>query len=71
LTIQVDSHTEGGESVFNLNNPPSDDRAMDPMNDDPTLRPLPPRVRIFQSLLVLAVFALVPLWPAQAQALCG
>jgi hypothetical protein len=44
---------------------------MDPMNNDPTLRPLPPRVRIFQSLLVLAVFALVPLWPAQAQALRG
>jgi hypothetical protein len=33
--------------------------------------PLPPRVRIFQSLLVLAVFSLVPLWPAQAQAPCG
>jgi hypothetical protein len=32
---------------------------------------IPPRVRIFQSLLIVAVFSLAPLWPAQAQAPCG
>ena len=32
---------------------------------------LPPRVRVFQSVLVIAVFSLAPLWPAQAQAPCN
>jgi hypothetical protein len=44
---------------------------MNALNKNPAMLPLPPRVRIFQSILVVAVFSLAPLWPAQAQAPCG
>jgi hypothetical protein len=44
---------------------------MNDPNKNTAMLPLPPRVRIFQSILVIAVFSLAPLWPAQAQAPCG
>jgi hypothetical protein len=41
---------------------------MDDLNQVPALAMIPPRVRVFQSVLAIAVFSLVPLWPANAQA---
>jgi len=41
---------------------------MDSQDQEPLLAPIPPRLRVFQSVLAIAVFSLVPLWPANAQA---
>ncbi len=41
---------------------------MDPLNQLPAMPPARPRVRVFQSVLVIALFSLIPLWPADARA---
>jgi hypothetical protein len=43
---------------------------MDDLNRLPALAPMPPRLRVLQSALAIAVFSLVPLWPANGQAAC-
>jgi hypothetical protein len=44
---------------------------VDELNRVPVPEPLPPRLRLFQSVLAIAVFSVVPLWPANAQAASG